>query len=148
MVEAYIGAIFVDSSFNFDVVQDFFNQNIKWYFEDMSIYDTFANKHPTTFLHNRLAIDFGCTNYCLKAGEVPSVDGAPPRVLAAVILHDEVIAKGMASSGRTAKVKASQKALDVLDDLEVYEFRKQYGCDCRPDAESVQEPSGVKEDDV
>lgn len=47
MVEAYIGAIFVDSSFNFQVVQSFFNEHLKWYFEDMSIYDTYANKHPT-----------------------------------------------------------------------------------------------------
>lgn len=68
-----------------------------------------------------------------------SVDGTPPRVLAAVIVHNEVIAKGMASSGRTAKVKASEKGLDLLDGLEVFEFRKKYGCDCRPDTENAQE---------
>lgn len=54
MLEAYIGAIFVDSNFNFKVVEDFFNENLAWFFEDMSIYDTFANKHPTVSLCDEL----------------------------------------------------------------------------------------------
>jgi hypothetical protein len=47
MVEAYLGAIFVDSKFDFQVIEAFFERQIKPFFEDMSIYDTFANKHPT-----------------------------------------------------------------------------------------------------
>lgn len=47
MVEAYLGAVFVDSGFNFEVVEAFFKRHVKPYFHDMSIYDTFANKHPT-----------------------------------------------------------------------------------------------------
>lgn len=47
ILEAYIGAIFVDSEFNFGEVERFFDAHIRWYFEDMSIYDTFANNHPT-----------------------------------------------------------------------------------------------------
>jgi endoribonuclease Dicer len=47
MVEAYLGAIFVDSSFNFEVVENFFQRFLQPFFEDMTIYDTFANKHPT-----------------------------------------------------------------------------------------------------
>ena len=47
MVEAYLGAIFVDSNFNLEVVEDFFRRFLKQYFEDMTVYDTFANKHPT-----------------------------------------------------------------------------------------------------
>lgn len=50
MVEAYLGAIFVDSKFDFQVIEAFFERQIKPYFEDMSIYDTFANKHPTVRL--------------------------------------------------------------------------------------------------
>ena len=53
MVEAYLGAAFVDSSFNFEVIEEFFQRYIKPYFQDMTIYDTFANKHPTVrFLSN------------------------------------------------------------------------------------------------
>jgi endoribonuclease Dicer len=68
---------------------------------------------------------------------VPSVDGTPARVLAAVIVHNEVVAKGVASSGRNAKVKASEKALTLLEGLAAFEFRKQYSCDCRPEADGV-----------
>lgn len=47
MVEAYLGAMFVDSKFDYKVIETFFEKYIKPYFRDMSIYDTFANKHPT-----------------------------------------------------------------------------------------------------
>jgi endoribonuclease Dicer len=47
MLEAYLGAIFVDSGFDFTVVEAFFTAHVRPFFEDMSLYDTFANKHPT-----------------------------------------------------------------------------------------------------
>lgn len=96
----------MDSNFNFDVVDDFFRKFIQHYFEDMSVYDTFANKHPITFLHTRLAVDFGCTFYALKADEIPCVDGTTVRALAAVCVHDDIVAEGVASSPRHAKLKA------------------------------------------
>nr|A1CBC9.2 RecName: Full=Dicer-like protein 1; Includes: RecName: Full=Endoribonuclease dcl1; Includes: RecName: Full=ATP-dependent helicase dcl1 [Aspergillus clavatus NRRL 1] len=131
MVEAYLGAIFVDSDFSFEVIEAFFQAQIKPYFQDMSIYDTFANKHPTTFLHNRLANEFGCTNYCLKAGEMPAIDGMPAGVLAAVIVHNSVVSEATASSSRYAKIRASERALVVLDGLLPYEFRQRYNCNCQ-----------------
>ncbi|KAH1278426.1 Dicer-like protein 1 [Aspergillus fumigatus] len=131
MVEAYLGAIFVDSKFDFQVIEAFFERQIKPFFEDMSIYDTFANKHPTTFLHNKLTNEYGCTNYCLKAGELPTIDGAPATVLAAVIVHGNVISEARSSSSRYAKIKASEKALAVLDGLLPSEFCQKYRCDCK-----------------
>ena len=50
IVESYIGAIFVDSKFDYKEVERFFEAHVRWYFEDMSIYDTFANCHPTVSL--------------------------------------------------------------------------------------------------
>jgi len=47
MIESYLGAVFVDSEFKFEVIETFFNKYVKPFFLDMSIYDTFANKHPT-----------------------------------------------------------------------------------------------------
>ncbi|KAL2829943.1 hypothetical protein BDW59DRAFT_141506 [Aspergillus cavernicola] len=131
MVEAYLGAIFIDSNFNFAVVEEFYQRHVKPYFNDMAIYDTFANKHPTTFLHNRLTNEYGCTDYCLKTGEIPAVDGEPPRVLAAVMIHDTVIAEGVTSSGRYAKIKASEKALDMLENIGQVEFRERFKCNCQ-----------------
>lgn len=39
--------MFVDAGFDFSVVENFFDEFIKPYFEDMSIYDTYAGNHPT-----------------------------------------------------------------------------------------------------
>ncbi|PYH44538.1 putative RNA helicase/RNAse III [Aspergillus saccharolyticus JOP 1030-1] len=143
MVEAYLGAVFVDSTFNFEVVELFFRRFIKPYFEDMTIYDTFANKHPTTFLHNRLGIEYGCLDYCLKAGEMPTADGSQGDVLAAVFVHGAVIAEGVSSSSRYAKVKASEKALVALVGLSREEFRQKYGCDCRKVSDKADQEIGT-----
>ncbi|MCJ1312001.1 Dicer-like protein 1 [Agyrium rufum] len=144
MVEAYIGAIFVDSEFNIDQVMRFFSEHIRWFFEDMSIYDTFANHHPTTFLSNLLANDLGCTNYRLMSGELPSLlpgDTSAPRIAAAVLIHGEVVAEGTSSSSRYAKIKAAKNAVDVLQGLAPFEFRKKYGCDCH-EAEGIANSDG------
>jgi len=50
VVESYVGAMFIDSGFKYAEVQRFFDEHIKWYFEDMAIYDTYANNHPVVCL--------------------------------------------------------------------------------------------------
>jgi endoribonuclease Dicer len=67
----------------------------------------------------------------LKAGELPTIDGAPATVLAAVIVHGNVISEARSSSSRYAKIKASEKALAVLDGLLPSEFCQKYRCDCK-----------------
>lgn len=65
MIEAYLAAIFVDSDFDYSVIEAFYKRHIGPYFVDMSLYDTFANRHPTvstTFLskselHTQLMIN-------------------------------------------------------------------------------------------
>lgn len=74
---------------------------------------------------------YGCTNYCLKAGELPLADGEKPSVLAAVMVHGQSIAKAVASSSRYAKIRASERALDVIGNLLLTDFRLKFGCDCR-----------------
>lgn len=59
------------------------------------------------------------------------IDNVTPRVLAAVIVHNEVVAEGRSSSVRYAKLKASEKALVKLEGLTAAEFREKYKCDCR-----------------
>ncbi|KAI9770580.1 MAG: Dicer-like protein 1 [Geoglossum simile] len=132
VVEAYLGAVFVDSEFNYGEVERFFDMHIKCFFEDMSIYDSFANNHPTTYLNNLLAVTFACTNYRIFAQEIPSIDGGTTltQVIAGVMIHDEIIAEGRGSSGRYAKVRASANALEVLSGLAPFEFRAKFGCDC------------------
>ncbi|OJD36494.1 dicer-like protein 1 [Diplodia corticola] len=131
VVEAYVGALFVDSGHDFGAVHAFFDAHIKWYFEDISIYDAFAASHPVTRLHAFLHDEFGCADHKVLASELPVVvPAAPPRCIAGVMLHDRVVAEGVASAGKNAKVKAALAALDLLAGLPPFEFRDRFGCDC------------------
>lgn len=67
VLEAYLGAVFVDSEFKFEEIERFFETHIRWFFEDMSIYDTFANSHPTVSFpcyeyHSTCTLCWGWTN--------------------------------------------------------------------------------------
>lgn len=141
VVEAFIGAIFVDSEYDYSLVEQFFDMHIKWYFEDMSIYDTFANKHPTTFLSKFLQVNMGCQDWSIMTKENPAVDGSKPTVIAMVIIHSQVVAHSQAESSRYAKVNVAKKAVQLLDGLPVPEFREKYGCACH--AEEVEEEGTV-----
>ena len=46
IVEAYVGAMFIDADFDYSVVQRFFDVHMKPFFDDMTIYDDYANNHP------------------------------------------------------------------------------------------------------
>ncbi|KAK7537797.1 dicer-like protein 1 [Phyllosticta citricarpa] len=132
IVEAYIGAMFVDSGYDYGQVVRFFDTHVRWFFEDMTIYDLFAKNHPTTRLNARLTEELGCADHRLHADEIPSVvPGAPVKCIAGLMVHGKVIADGIASSGKNAKVKASQAALELLSGLTPHEFRQRYGCQCR-----------------
>lgn len=140
IIEAYVGAIFVDSQYDYSQVERFFDEHIKWYFTDMSLYDSYANKHPTTFLTNFLAVNMGCTVYHYPIREIPSIDSSKPMVLAMVLIHGNVIAEHEAESSRYAKVGAAKKALGMLKGLPLMEYREKYKCTCK--IEEVDE--GVK----
>lgn len=131
IVEAYVGALFVDSEYNFAEVNKFFDMHIKWYFEDITIYDSYANSHPVTRLHSFLYEEFGCNEHKVFAQELPTITpGGPEKCIAGVMIHNQMIAEGYASAGKNAKVKAALAALDLLNGLPPFEFRDKYGCDC------------------
>lgn len=143
VVEAFVGAIFVDSEYNYKEVERFFDEHIKWYFTDMSIYDTFANKHPTTFLTKFLQINMGCMDWSVILREIPNIDGSKPQVMAVVMVHDQIVANHKCESSRYAKVGAAKKALDILKGLPLPEFRTKFGCQCRVSEEGI---GGVEEE--
>ncbi|KAK6586892.1 hypothetical protein PZA11_000182 [Diplocarpon coronariae] len=133
IIEAYIGAIFVDSEYDYHVVEDFFERHIKWYFFDMSLYDTYANKQPTTFLTKFLQINMGCMDWSTPTEVNKHVDGSKPTVVAVVIVHGQVVAHAEAESSRYSRVNAAKKAMDFLSGLPLTEFREKYGCACKPE---------------
>ncbi|KAI1505214.1 RNase3 domain-containing protein [Biscogniauxia marginata] len=135
IVESYVGAVFVDSKYDYGQVQRFFNTYIRLYFEDMHLYDTFANKHPVTFLTNTMQIDFHCNNWRLMIDADDDEEaslGRQTQVLCGVMIHGEVREDAVAASGRYAKIAAAQKMLRTLQDMSLEQFREAYGCTCKP----------------
>jgi endoribonuclease Dicer len=131
IVESYVGALFVDSSFNYQPIQSFFDKHMKPFFENMSIYDSFANNHPVTRLHSLLDISLGCQSYLLIAQNMPiDAPGATPKVMAALMVHGQVVCDAISANGRYAKLAASKKALSLLQGLAPYEFKAKFGCAC------------------
>ena len=65
------------------------------------------------------------------ASEISSiVPGGSPTSIAALIIHNEIIAEGQASSSKNAKVKASNNAVKLLGKMMPIEYRTLYGCNC------------------
>ncbi|KAM0573918.1 hypothetical protein ACHAP9_001786 [Verticillium nonalfalfae] len=74
VVEAYIGAIFVDSGYDYSQVQAFFEKHIRPFFADMALYDSFASSHPVTTLARMMQQDFGCQDWrLLTEGQLQSL---------------------------------------------------------------------------
>ncbi|KAJ4352332.1 Dicer-like protein 1 [Didymosphaeria variabile] len=140
VVEAYVGAIFVDSEFNFSVVQEFFDMHLKPFFLDMYIYDAYANQHPLTRIKKRLEDELGCRQHRIATHTTDkTIPHESDRVVAMLMIHDKVHFHGVSVSGRYAKKKMAEVALAGLDGLPEYEFKRRYGCDCN---ESVPEGEG------
>ncbi|OTB08273.1 hypothetical protein M426DRAFT_71360 [Hypoxylon sp. CI-4A] len=138
IVESYIGALFVDSAYDYSQVQRFFDTHMRPYFEDMHIYDTFANRHPVTFLANMLQLHFRCADWRLMIQEI-ELEDAPlgsrhgTQVLCGVLIHGEVREHATAASGRYAKIAAAKKIMDKLQLMGVDEYKKTFGCECSPE---------------
>ena len=141
IVEAFVGAIFIDSDFDYREVQRFFETHVRWYFEDMSIYDSFANNHPCTHLYHLLQTSFGCEDYRLMAKDLPRIGGEAEGtdVVAVVMVHDQIIAHSKGKSARYARLRAANMAIEVLEGLIPADFRQRFGCGCE-----VQVGAGVE----
>jgi endoribonuclease Dicer len=149
VIEAYVAAIFVDSEFDFSVVQDFFDMHLAPFFDDITLYDNWAKNNPITRLNRLLNIGFGCRNWRLQCMAQPSViPGVKDRVVAMVQIHYKVWFHGTADSNRYASPKVCHAALEKLEGLPPFEFRKQYGCDCEDDEEDVVMEDAEVEDKV
>jgi endoribonuclease Dicer len=58
------------------------------------------------------------------------IPGKGKAIAAMIMIHGKVVFHTLGQSGRYARVRASHTALEKLDGLPPYEFRKRYGCNC------------------
>ena len=143
-IEAFVAALFV-SEFSFTPVQTFFETHLQPFFTDMTLpsYERFASNHPTTRLARLLGITLGCADWRMGAEETKTcIPGKSRQVVAMVVVHGKVVFHALGQSGRYARVRASQKALEALEGLPPFEFRRRFGCGC-VGGEGVE---GVEED--
>ena len=145
VVEALIGAMFVDSGYDYTVVQDFFRRLVLPYFEDMAVYDTFANEQPVTALQKLLQNDFGCNEWRVCLQEVPcGVDQGVKAitendVVCGLMIHGTVVENATAKSGRYAKIACATKAARKFSEMGADAYRAEVGCDCKGGAGGVPE---------
>lgn len=80
--------------------------------------------------------------------------------MAVVMIHDEILADAEASSGKNARVRASEKAVRLLEGMSIADFRKRFKCSCgratpetddtggeEPDASKVEQTVGKNDND-
>ncbi|KAI1817969.1 hypothetical protein GGS20DRAFT_598297 [Poronia punctata] len=132
IVEAYVGAIFVDSEYDYQEVLRFFHAYIIPFFKDMHLYDTYANNHPVTLLAHLLSTKFHCMNWRVMCSETDDEEQsfAETKVAAGVVIHGEVREDAYADSGRYAKLKAAKGLLRKLEDMDLGEFKEKFNCNC------------------
>ncbi|KAJ6262023.1 hypothetical protein Dda_2825 [Drechslerella dactyloides] len=125
ILEAYVGALFVDSEFDYSVVTKFFYDHIRPFFMDMSIFDAFAGNHPVTRLTSRMT-ELGCQDFRIFSKEFRDRDSS--YVLSVVMFHNTIMAEGKASSAKNSRTKAAENAGRVLDGMATEEFMKTCVC--------------------
>lgn len=137
IVEAIVGAMFVDSGYDYGTVRRFAEDRILPYFQDMTKYTTFASRHPVTVLGQRLRNDVGCSDWRWYVNAVPcGVDEGVRAItgnknLASLMIHQKVIAEATGLNGRAAKAAVAKKIASMLDEQGPDEFRAKVGCDCK-----------------
>ncbi|KAJ0305143.1 hypothetical protein COL516b_005373 [Colletotrichum fioriniae] len=140
MMEAYIGAVFVDSGYDYGQVRAFFEAHVRPFFTDMSLYSDYALNHPVTNVSHMLRNDFGCDGWRLMTNEVvPPIEAGTGvitemQVLCGIMIHGQVYFHATAASGRYAKVAVAKMAIMKFTEMNRKAFRKEFGCDCQ-DAE-------------
>jgi endoribonuclease Dicer len=148
LVEATLGAMLVDSNFSYAPIEAFFTTHVQPFFENIELYDGYANKHPTSLIHKVINGEYGCRQFRIEVrnmkGEKVDAEayGAETaydeftnveegeEIMATVFIHSTALDFSHGTSARYAKVRACSKALRVLDGLSRVGFRERFGCYC------------------
>lgn len=103
-------------------------------------------------LHLLMSQRFYCQLYRINADDLPVVEfpgstAKGTRVLAAVLIHNEIVAGKKATGMKEAKSRAATEALKILDDMTRRDFTTRYNCNCNAE-EDKSDPQVKGNDDV
>jgi endoribonuclease Dicer len=161
VVESYVGAIFIDSGFRFEFVEEFFNKHILPYFLDIDQRETYAESNARRKLQSLISQRYNCNGLWVESEAAAlmnnkknsqSRDGRGRRFAttqAAVLVHSKVIAQAEAASSQEAKTLASKDAIIALErfkDRPTREFREFVGCDCATAEDFAEEDEDMELD--
>ncbi|KKA28156.1 hypothetical protein TD95_004288 [Thielaviopsis punctulata] len=136
ILEAYVGAMFLDSGLDYGVVHQFFVNHVKPYFEDMGLYDSYANRHPVTYLVKKVQGEFRCIRWSMVTREKPLGLEAGAELLktscvaAGFVIHGQVVGVGEEEEVRFAKVQAALQVTEKISRMSLEDYRVEFGCDC------------------
>ncbi len=134
LVESTLGAMLIDSDFNYTSIERFFERHVKPFFDDISLYDGFASMQPTSYIHRKLTREYGCSHFKMTSTE-PQEGTLNSKLTAGILVHGKCMASSEGQSKRYAMSRASQDAIQMLDGMPRALFRERYGCDCKMGAE-------------
>ncbi|OAA58270.1 RNase3 domain protein [Cordyceps fumosorosea ARSEF 2679] len=136
IVEALIGAMFVDARYDYNVVRSFFERFVRPHLDDMEGYDALGAGHVVTQAVHALQGRFGCARWRFCVSEVPCESRAGLAALTgsdavcALLVHGEVRWHAKAGNTIEAKSKVASMALAVLHGINEDTYRTEMNCDC------------------
>lgn len=131
LVESYLGAVLVDSNFDYTEIERFFNNHVKHFFENISDYDSFANRQPTTYLYHKLGQEFRCRDFEVRDRELTREGAIEHEIVAVVMVHQRVVAEDRGTGARYARSRVCKKVLGMMEGMTAEEYRRIYGCYCK-----------------
>ncbi|KAF1730136.1 Dicer-like protein 1 [Beauveria bassiana] len=140
VVEALIGAMFVDARYDLSVVANFFQRFVQPHIGAMDDdgYDALGPGHVVTRAARWLQGEYGCGRWRMCVSEVPCESRAGMRALTAsdcvcaLVVHGEVRWHAKAGSAVEAKSKVAAMALKALEggSVDRARWRAEMKCDC------------------
>lgn len=136
LVESYLGAVLIDSEWDYNQIESFFHRFVLPFFQQIEVYDSYADKQPTTWLHNTFTRDFKCRDFTVQCKQLDAGEG-DTEYLGYVMVHDRLVAEGRGTSSVYTKIQASKRMLQQINGMDREEFRRRYGCDCKNKTDAV-----------
>lgn len=136
VAEALLGAMFVDSRYDYNVVRGFFQRFIQPHLDDVGSAEALGPGHVVTRAVHLLQRQHGCSKWRFCVSEVPCESRMGLRALTdsdcvcALLIHGDVRWHAKGGSGMEAKSKVAALALAELESLDRDVYRVKMKCDC------------------